>query len=477
MIPGAGDDKVAAGYEVGRAASLTEDDPLDVAHRTQPPAAPQILAERLFSALERFLHIEAVGGMALLLVAAAALIWANSPLASSYEHLWHTPVGLSVGELAFSQTLHFWINDGLMTIFFLVVGMEIRREIHEGALSTAALASLPLAAALGGVIVPAAIYLGLNTDPLLQRGWAVPTATDIAFAVGVLALLGRSIPGSIRVFLLALAIIDDIAAVLIIAVFYSHGLDYSGLLVAALGVALVLVLQTIGIASAFAYVVPGAIVWYGLLLTGVHPTLAGVALGLMTPVVPRRVREQPLQVASRALTDFGERARSGASDVRELVAPVRRLEGAQRDLLPPVVRVQAALHPWVAFGVMPLFALANAGVAIHGAALSEVSLTVLGGVAIALVLGKPVGILVGCWLAVRLGLSRLPPGVNWQGICVVGCLGGIGFTMSIFIAMLAFDDAELLAAAKLGVLLASFLAAAVGLIVGRMYVLTQRRPT
>jgi Na+:H+ antiporter, NhaA family len=477
MILGAGDDKVAAGNEVGRAANLTEDKTLDAPHRTQPPAGPQILAERFFSAVERFLHIEAVSGMVLLLAATAALIWANSPLAASYEHLWHTPASVSVGEHVFSRTLHFWINDGLMTIFFLVVGMEIRREIHEGALSTAALASLPLAAALGGVIVPATLYLMINSDPLLQHGWAVPTATDIAFAVGVLALLGSSIPGSIRIFLLALAIIDDIAAVLIIAVFYSNGLDYSGLLVAALGVAIVLGLQTIGIASALAYIVPGAILWYGLLLTGIHPTLAGVALGLMTPVVSRRVREQPLEVASRALNDFGERTRSAANDVRELVAPVRRLEEAQRDLLPPVVRVQATLHPWVAFGVMPLFALANAGVVIGGADLSDASLSVLGGVAIALVLGKPVGILAACWLAVRLGLSKLPPGVNWQGLCVIGCLGGIGFTMSIFIAMLAFEDAALLAAAKLGVLLASFLAAAIGLIVGRMYVLKRRLAT
>ena len=447
---------------------------MDAPNRTQQPAGPQILAERFFAALERFLHIEAVSGIVLLLAAAAALVWANSPLAASYGHLWHTPVSLSIGDHVFSQSLHFWINDGLMTVFFLVVGMEIRREIHEGALSTGPLASLPLAAALGGVAVPALIYLGINSDPLLQHGWAVPTATDIAFAVGVLALLGRSIPGSIRIFLLALAIIDDIAAVLIIAFFYSSGLDYSGLLVAALGVAIVLGLQSIGIASAFAYVLPGVILWCGLLQTGVHPTLAGVVLGLMTPVISRPTREQPLEVANRALNDFGERSRAATAEARELVVPVRRLEEAQRDLLPPVVRVQAALHPWVAFVVMPLFALANAGVAIHGADLSSASLSVLGGVALALVLGKPIGILLGSWLAVRTGLSRLPPGVSWQGIGVVGCLGGIGFTMSIFIAMLAFKEESLLAAAKLGVLLASLVAAIVGLIVGRIYVLKQR---
>lgn len=442
--------------------------------RAQLPAAPQIVAERFFNALARFLHIEAVSGVILLVAAATALVWANSPWASSYEHVWHTPVGVSVGTHVISHSLHFWINDGLMTVFFLVVGMEIRREIHEGALSNAQLASLPLAAAAGGVAVPALIYLAINADPALRQGWAIPTATDIAFAVGVLALLGRSIPSSIRVFLLALAIIDDIAAVLIIALFYSSGLEYSGLLLALLGVAVVIAFQRLGIASAFSYVLPGAIVWCGMLMSGAHPTLAGVVLGLMTPVFRRPAREQPLEVAARALNEFGERSHTGTADVLELVSPVRRLEEAQRDLLPPVIRVQAALHPWVAFGVMPLFALANAGVSLDGADFSGASLSVLAGVALALIFGKPLGILLGSWMAVRVGWSRLPPGATWQAMWVVGCLGGIGFTMSIFIAMLAFDDAHLLAAAKLGVLIASLAAAVVGLLLGRAYVVRQR---
>lgn len=440
----------------------------------QLPAAPQIVAERFFNALARFLHIEAVSGVILLLAAATALIWANSPWASSYEHVWHTPVGFSVGTNVISHSLHFWINDGLMTIFFLVVGMEIRREIHEGALSSAQLASLPLAAAAGGVAVPALIYLAINSELELRHGWAIPTATDIAFAVGILALLGRSIPSSIRIFLLALAIIDDIAAVLIIALFYSSGLDYSGLLVALLGVVAVIAFQRLGIASAFSYVLPGAIVWYGMLMSGAHPTLAGVVLGLITPVVRRPARVQPIEVATQALSEFGERSHAGAADLQQLVSPVRRLEEAQRDLLPPVIRVQAALHPWVAFGVMPLFALANAGVALGGADFSGPSLSILVGVALALIVGKPVGILLGSWLAIRAGWSRLPPGATWLGMLVVGCLGGIGFTMSIFIAMLAFDDARLLSAAKLGVLIASLAAAVVGLLIGRAYVVRQR---
>lgn len=264
----------------------------------------QRIAQRAFANLERFLHIEAVSGIVLLIAAVVALVWANSPAASSYEALWHAPVTFGVGSLVFSQSLHFWVNDGLMTIFFLVVGMEIRREIHEGALSSLRQATLPMAAAVGGVAVPALIYLAFSHAPAEQQGWAVPTATDIAFAVGVLALLGKSIPSNVRVFLLALAIIDDIIAVLIIAIFYTGGLDYAGFAVAALGLMLVIGLQKIGVGSAYAYVVPGAIVWLGVLMTGAHPTLAGVILGLMTPVRSMPLGQRPVDAISRVLREY-----------------------------------------------------------------------------------------------------------------------------------------------------------------------------
>lgn len=421
----------------------------------------QVLAERAFSTLERFLHIEAVSGIVLLVAAAIALIWANSPAAASYHALWHAPVSIGLGSQVFSQSLHFWINDALMAVFFLVVGMEIRREIHEGALASLQLAALPLAAALGGVLVPALIYVALNTEPTQLRGWAVPTATDIAFAVGVLALLGRSIPGNVRVLLLALAIIDDIVAVLIIAAFYSGGLDYSGLLVAGTGVLMVLGLQQIGVGSAWAYLLPGAVLWVGLLQTGVHPTLAGVVLGLMTPVLSGRMREQPLDAARLALDELNTR---NDPTPHELAGPLKQLRQAQREVMPPVIRVQMALHPWVAYGVMPLFALANAGVTLDGVDLSlDSAQAVTVGVLLALVIGKPLGVIGASWLAVRLGWCRLPPGVTWSSVGLVGLLAGIGFTMSIFIATLAFDDANLLNAAKLGVLLASLVAAVLGL--------------
>lgn len=439
-------------------------------HRNELSRA-QFLAERAIATLERFLHIEAVSGIVLLVAAAVALIWANSPFFHSYDELWHLPISVGFGSFAFSQSLHFWINDTLMTVFFLVVGMEIRREIHEGALSKIDQAILPVAAAAGGVIAPALIYLVLNADSVRGQGWAVPTATDIAFAVGVLALLGRSIPGNVRVFLLALAIIDDVIAVLIIAFFYSGGLDPIGFVVAALGILIVLGLQRIGAGSAYAYILPGAVVWIGLLMTGAHPTLAGVVLGLMTPVLPTPMREHPVEVLSRVAEEMRSSDAVSEKDARRLARPLRQLRLAQREMLPPVVRVQTALHPWVAYGVMPLFALANAGVSLGGIDLfSGGAQFVVLGVGVALVAGKPLGVVGATWLMVRLGWCRLPPGVSWGGIWLVGLLAGVGFTMSIFIAMLAFANENLLGAAKLGVLLGSLIAAVLGLGWGAIYV-------
>ncbi|WP_291177615.1 Na+/H+ antiporter NhaA [Hyphomicrobium sp.] len=436
----------------------------------------QTLAEQAVLTFERFIRIEAASGVVLLGAAAVALIWANSLFADSYHAFWHLPLSVGLGEFVFAKSLHFWINDALMTIFFLVVGMEIRREIHEGALSRLDQALLPVAAATGGVLLPALIYVSLNTDPVRVHGWAVPVATDIAFAVGVLALLGRSIPGYVRVFLLALAIIDDVIAVLIIAFFYSGGLDISGFLVAAIGIFLILGLQRMGAGSAFAYVVPGAIVWIGLLMTGAHPTLSGVVLGLMTPVLPMPMREAPLEALSRIAEELRNGDAVTTKDVHRLAHPLRTLRLVRREMLPPVIRVQTALHPWVAFGIMPLFALANAGVSIDGVDLSVGGAHyVMLGVGVGLVLGKPIGVVAATWLMVRLKWCQLPPGVTWHGVWLIGLLAGIGFTMSIFIAMLAFENESLLGAAKLGVLLGSLIAALIGLAWGAIYVRRMRR--
>jgi NhaA family Na+:H+ antiporter len=423
----------------------------------------QALAERAFHSLERFLHIEAASGVVLLIAAAIALIWVNSPFIESYHTIWEAQLSIGLGKFHFSRSLHFWINDGLMTLFFLVVGMEIRREIHTGALSNVKQMMLPLLAALGGVLLPALIFLGFNAHSMRQQGWAIPTATDIAFAVGVLALLGSSIPRNVRVFLLTLAIIDDIIAVLIIALFYSGGLNYSGFLIAALGIMLVFGLQRIGIGCAFAYVIPGIITWIGFLITGAHPTLSGIVLGLITPVVSVHMRERPSEIVSRIASEL-----TGQEDEHQITKSRRQLQLAQRELQPPIIRVQKALHPWVAYVVMPLFALANAGVQINSNSFAaEGAMWIIVGIMTALVIGKPLGVVGMSWISVRCGWCQLPPGVNWKNIWLIGLLAGIGFTMSIFIAMLAFNDASWLTSAKLGVLLGSFIAAVMGIAWGK----------
>lgn len=376
----------------------------------------------------RFISVEAASGVVLLLAAAVALVWANSPLSQGYEALWHLGICCAGVPQLGLHDLHFWVNDGLMTIFFLVVGLEIRSEIHDGALSDLRVATLPVIAAIGGVIVPAAFYLVMNSGGEGTRGWAIPTATDIAFAVGVLALMGRGIPPALRMLLLTLAIIDDIAAILVIAFFYSDGVAVSGLWIAAAGIVLVLFMQRVKVSWASAYIVPGALLWFGMLAAGLHPTLAGVLLGLLTPAT------------------------------------------AGPDGHSPVSRVESRLHPWVAFGIMPLFALANAGVSLKGLELSSgVQLSVATGIVGGLVLGKPLGIVLACQGAVRFGLCTLPPQVRWRHTVLLGFLGGIGFTMSIFISNLAFADATLLAAAKFAVLIASGLAALIGLVLGRLH--------
>jgi len=419
--------------------------------------------------VEKFLHVEASSGILLLVAAVIALFWANSPWAPTYEHLLHTPISVGFGELTFTRTVHFWINDILMVVFFFVVGLEVRRELLEGELSTPRRAALPVAAALGGMLVPAAIYISLNAGSTAVRGWGVPMATDIAFAVGVLALLGRRVPAALRVLLLALAIIDDIGAILIIALFYSSGVAWSGLILVGLGIMTILIMQRVGVRHPFLYIAPGIAIWGGMLQAGIHPTIAGVILGLLTPVRSWFGQKGFVEETERALDNLRSKAVS-EEDPRTLLPQLERINIARREAVPPVTRIEAALHPWVAFGIMPLFALANAGVAIGGLGdgLSELMGIVLG-VGLGLVVGKPLGILVFSWLAVRVGLATLPRGVSWAGVLVVGCVAGIGFTMSLFIGALAFMDASMLAIAKLTVLAASVFAGVVGLVVGFKY--------
>lgn len=442
-----------------------------------PGASPR--AHKLVAAfarpIDKFLHVEASSGILLLVTAVVALLWANSPWASSYEHLLHAPISLGFGEHIFTRSVHFWVNDILMVIFFFVVGLEVRRELFEGELSEVRRAALPVAAALGGMLMPAAIYFALNRGSATIEGWGVPMATDIAFAVGALALLGKRVPAALRVLLLALAIIDDIGAILIIAFFYSAGIAWTGLAIVALGVATILIMQRVGLRHPVLYVVPGVLIWAGMLHAGIHPTIAGVMLGLLTPVRPWFGQEGFLQETQEAVDRLRDQDGSNL-DPRDMLPDLERINVARREAVPPVTRLESALHPWVAFGIMPLFALANAGVHLGGVgADTSHAFGIALGVGLGLVVGKPLGVLVFSALAVRLGLASLPRGVTWGGVLVVGCVAGIGFTMALFIAALAFSDASMLAIAKLAVLAASAVAGVGGLLVG-LKVLPRQQP-
>lgn len=428
--------------------------------RSLPPEAwgrARRAAVRLVSPLQRFLAIEAASGVILIVAAAAALGWANSPWRDAYAWLWHQPIGVVLGDWGFVRPLHFWVNDGLMTIFFFVVGLEIRRELYEGELASPRRAAVPFAAALGGMLVPAAIYLAFNVGHAGASGWGVAMATDIAFAVGVLALLGARVSAAQRILLLALAVIDDIGAIVVIALFYSAGIDGVGLLIVLGAMMAIVVLRWLAVRSPLGYVAPAVVMWAGLLVAGVHPTLAGVLLGLMTPA---RSWFGPAGFAEATTAHLDELA-AGVSR-HDLLVRLDAIERARREAVSPVEHLLHVLHPVVAFGIMPLFALANAGVALDGAELAGDPLRVFLGVGLGLVVGKPLGIVLASRAA-----RALSGGAGGPPLLVVGLVGGIGFTMSIFIAQLAFPPGPLLETAKLAVLVASGTASLAGLAVGR----------
>lgn len=416
--------------------------------------------------LERFLHIEAASGILLLAAAAAALTLANSPWADGYFAFWHTPVGIRFGSFVFERTLEWVVNDGLMVIFFFVVGVEIRREIHQGELSEWRRAALPAAAALGGMLAPAGIYLLIAGAPETRSGWGVPMATDIAFAVGILTLLGTRVPAALRVLLLALAVIDDLGAIVVIAVFYSAGVAVSGLAVAALGLAGILAMQRFGVRTKLWYVAPAVVAWGGVYAAGIHPTIAGVVVGLMTPVRVWLGPEGFRAGVQKELDHLASAESEQQLSPHELSATLTHVDAARREALSPAEGVIQALHPWVAFGIMPVFALANAGVTVSSGALEGPTWSVLFAVCAGLVLGKPIGVLLFGWLTLRLRIAALPRGLTLRHLLVLGLVAGVGFTMALFIAQLAFGAPELLAAAKLGVLIASGIAAVLGLALG-----------
>ncbi|NVK43872.1 MAG: Na+/H+ antiporter NhaA [Oceanospirillaceae bacterium] len=407
--------------------------------------------------MQKFVATEVSGGVLLLVAAAVALVLANTALVPSMNSVWQTEAGLVLAGEEWVLSLRHWINDGLLTIFFFVVGLEIKRELMDGELSTPTAAALPFAAALGGMVAPALIYLLLAPGGDAMAGWGVVMASDIAFVVGCLALLGARVPVALRVFLLALAIIDDIGAVIVIAVGYSHGFDWRLFLAALGGLALVYGMRVIGVRSVVAFWLAGILTWALMYRSGLHPTLTGVALGLMTPVGPWVGPSRLKRFIDWSL-GFVERAqRRGDREAPKSV--VQRLKKAARESVPPQQRLEDAVHPWSAFLILPLFALANAGTALPTTlSLQPVTLAVIAGLA----LGKPLGIVGFAWVAVRLGVADKPTDVTWLMLMGAGILSGIGFTMSIFIGGLAFEG-DLLADAKLGVILASLISGATGL--------------
>ncbi|MEW6429903.1 MAG: Na+/H+ antiporter NhaA [Myxococcota bacterium] len=418
---------------------------------------------RALAPVERFLAIEASSGVALLFTAAIALTWANSPWAWAYQALWHTKLGVSLGGVTFEKDLHFWVNDGLMTVFFFVVGLEIRREASRGELSTPRRAALPLAAAFGGMLVPALVYVAFNAGGQALRGWGVPMATDIAFAVGIFALLGPRISPALRILLLALAVVDDVGAIVVIALFYSAGLEPGGFFAMGVGMVVIFAMRLFGVRRPWLYVPAGAVVWAGALAAGVHPTLAGVVVGLMTPSKAWYSQRRFLDEVDAHLVALRG---PEVEDERDLFPHLDALNVARTEAVSPVERLQHVLHTWVAFGVMPLFALANAGVPLGDASFDGDGLRVFLGVTVGLAVGKPVGVYVLARAATRLGIALVPRGLSRRHLGVVGLAAGIGFTMALFVATLAFEPGPLLETAKLGVLAGSGAAGLLTLLVG-----------
>jgi NhaA family Na+:H+ antiporter len=409
--------------------------------------------------LQTFLRTEEAGGILLLAAAIAALLWANSPWRASYDSFWHTQLTIGIGNWSLAEDLQHWVNDGLMALFFLVVGLEIKRELLTGELREPRVAALPAIAALGGMMVPALVYLAINSGGEEARGWGIPMATDIAFALGVLALVGRRLPPALKSFLLALAIVDDIGAILVIAMFYAGTIQVLALLAAVGLLGLILVLQRLHVRWTVVYVLLGVGVWLATFQSGVHATIAGVAVGLATPAVPfQRPRAVSLE-AHRIADDTVDDPIPPDADAHQWL----HLADLTREAVSPLARAEHLLHPWTSYLIVPLFALANAGVPITsstlGAALSSgVTLGVVAG----LVVGKTVGVTAFTWAATRTGIARLPDDVRWRHLVGVAALAGIGFTVSLFITSLAFERPELQDAAKVGILAASLLAGLLG---------------
>ena len=425
--------------------------------------------DRVLEPVKLFAQHKLAGAGLLLLATVIALIWANSPWAEVYHHALHADVTVDIAGIGLTKSVHHLINDGLMGVFFFLVGLEIKRELLVGELSSARKASLPALAAIGGMILPAALYVAINPEPPLRDGWGIPMATDIAFALGVLAVLGTRAPLGLKVMLTALAIVDDIGAVLVIAVFYTEQIATVSLVIGLVGVVLSLLMARAGVRNGLAYFIVGFVVWLAFLKSGVHATIAAL---LMAFTIPARTRIYGKKLVRRLegtlhhLHEIGVPGDAGLNShdqqhVLDEVASIRNAASA------PLLDLEHTLAPLVTFLVLPIFALANAGVSLEGVGFDALAGGIALGIMVGLVLGKTVGIFAFTWLAVKLGLADLPSGVRWGHVVGIGLLGGVGFTMALFIAGLAFSSQADLDAAKLGILVASAIAGVVGLLVLR----------
>src|SRR2546423_8061200 len=416
---------------------------------------------------QRFCRTETVGGVVSLAFGLAAVAIANSPLAETYNRVWEIPLTLGIVDHQLSLTLHEWFNDGLMVVFFLLVGLEIKRDLLAGELSSVQQAALPIACAIGGMIAPAAIYLIFNFGRIGSHGWGIPMATDIAFALGALSLIAPNAPIGAKVLLTALAIVDDMGAVLVIALFYSQAIVWNALAGAAVILVVLIGVNLIGVRHLWPYLLAGVVLWFFVHSSGVHAAIAGVALAFTIPTHTRTNAVEFSREARSLLDDFN---RTETGDLLVLTSKGQQealfsLQRASKGVAAPVLRLEQALHNFSAFVVMPLFAFANAGVKID---LSVQHLEIGLGELTGLVFGKPLGIMMAALIAVKMGIARLPQAVSWRSLFGYACLAGIGFTMSLFVAMLAFEEAALIDAAKRGIIAASLFAGVAGAVMLKM---------
>jgi len=422
--------------------------------------------EKIITPFEEFIHRQTTSGLLLMATAVLALILANGPLLSVYEHLIHTLVSLNIGSWKLEMTLHHWINDGLMALFFFVVGLELKREIMVGELAKLRNAALPIGAAIGGMVVPALIFYAINPEGAAARGWGIPMATDIAFAIGALALLASRVPKGLITFLVALAIVDDLGAVMVIAIFYTENIAVVPLFFAFALFVMLMLLNMSGVRKAVPYFIVAVFLWYALMQSGIHATLAGILGALSVPAVPKYNPERFSDHVRELMQRFDSSHQPGQSIMTNdrLRAVVQTLENGVHSVEAPLQRLEHVWHMPVAYLVIPIFALANAGITIDFASITtSFSHPVLLGVTLGLVLGKFIGITGVSWLMLKSGLAELPKNTRFTQIAGVSLLAGIGFTMSIFVAQLGFEEnPQLLLMAKTGILLASLVAGIAG---------------